>query len=473
MPAEQPPPDLAGSTARPDTQHSDWFRLRRSLALLAMTLVAPGSAQLAAGSKRVGRVALRVWLALLGLMLVLGISWVVDRTWLLALGTDTNVLLVLRWLLFVLAGGWVLLLSDAWRLGDPLRMRREHRAATVGVNTALCGLTAGALLFSAHLVAVQRDLILSVFDGGGSSEPYEGRYNILLLGGDSGEHRSGLRPDAISVASVDEDTGRTVLLSLPRNMENVPFAPGSVMAEQFPAGFDCDGCYLNAVYTWALAHEELWSKDVRDVGVQATSEAVEGITGLPVSYYAMVNMAGFADLVDAVGGVRVDVEEQIPIGGIGSPVQGYIEPGRQRLDGFEALWYARSRVADDDYTRMGRQKCLLNAMLQQLSPSTVVLRVQDIASAGKRLLKTDIPAGELDTFVDLALKARNQPISSVSFVPPKVQTYDPDFDVVRDMVADALAKAEGSYQRPEGDGKSKPARTTGARNTSDDLARAC
>ena len=472
MPAEQPPPDPAGSTARPDA-HSDRIRLRRSLALLGMTLVAPGSAQLAAGSKRVGRIALRVWLALLGVLLVLGVAWLVDRTWLFALGTDTNVLLVLRWLLFVLAGGWVLLLSDAWRLGDPLRLRRDHRAATVGVNTALCGLTAGALLFSAHLVAVQRDLILSVFDGGGSSEPYEGRYNILLLGGDSGEHRSGLRPDAISVASVDEDTGRTVLLSLPRNMENVPFAPGSVMAEQFPAGFDCDGCYLNAVYTWALAHEELWGKDVRDVGVQATSEAVEGITGLPVSYYAMVNMAGFADLVDAVGGVRVDVEEQIPIGGIGSPVQGYIEPGRQRLDGFEALWYARSRVADDDYTRMGRQKCLLNAMLQQLSPSTVVLRVQDIASAGKRLLKTDIPAGELDTFVDLALKARNQPISSVSFVPPKVQTYDPDFDVVRDMVADALSKAEGSYQRPEGDGKSKPARTTGARNTSDDLARAC
>jgi hypothetical protein len=122
---------------------------------------------------------------------------------------------------------------------------------------------------------------------------------------------------------------------------------------------------------------------------------------------------------------------------------------------------------------MGRQKCLLNAMLQQLSPATVVLRVQDIASAGKRLLETDIPAKELDTFVDLALKARNQPISSVSFVPPKVQTYDPDFDVVRSMVEEALAKADGSYQPPEIDGKRKPARTAGARNSSDDLARAC
>jgi LCP family protein required for cell wall assembly len=474
-------------------RRSENVRLRRSATLLLMTLVAPGSAQLVAGNKRVGRIALRISIGLLALAVVLGLAGLVHRPWLLTLGTDTNLLLVARVALLLLAVAWIVLLTDAWRLGDPLRLRRQHRMAMVGMNTALCMVTGGALLFSAHLVAVQRDFITSVFTSADASDPHEGRYNVMLLGGDSGADRWGLRPDSISVASIDEDTGRTVIFSLPRNMQNVPFPEGSVMAEQFPDGFDCEDCYLNGVYTWALDHEELWPRRVDDVGLAATTEAVEGITGLDVNYYAMVNLAGFTDLVDAVGGVEIDVEKAIPIGGIGAPIDGYIDPGLQRLDGFEALWYARSRVEDDDYARMGRQKCVMNAMLQQLSPTTVVLKVQDIASAGKRLLETDIPASELDTFIDLALKAKSQPVSSVSFVPPRIQTSDPDYDLVRTMVDDALAKANGTYVREttaadstdgsstagdstdgdSTDGPRRERRGPAARNHTDDLASTC
>jgi LCP family protein required for cell wall assembly len=453
-------------------RRSDIVRLRRSLSLMLMTLLAPGSAQLVAGNRRVGRIAMRIWLTLVLAVLVLGVAGLVDRRWVLDLATNPTALLLARFLLVALAVAWIALLTDAWRLGDPLRLRRQHRLALVGVNTALCLVTGGGLLFSSHLVAVQRDFITTVFSDAPASDPHEGRYNVLLLGGDSGQDRWGLRPDSINVASIDEQTGRTVLFSLPRNLQNVPFAEGSVMAEQFPDGFDCQDCYLNGVYTWALDHEELWPGSVKDVGVQATTEAVEGVTGLDVNYYAMVNLAGFSDLVDAVGGVQIDVEKPIPIGGIGSDIQGYIEAGPQRLDGFHALWYARSRVEDDDYARMGRQKCMLTAMLQQLSPSTVVLRMQDIATAGKRLMVTDIPTSELDTFIDLALKARSQPVSSVSFVPPRIETSDPDFAVVREMVDVALAKADGTYEPPEETAPRKP-RGTAARHTSEDLARTC
>jgi LCP family protein required for cell wall assembly len=463
---------LASQGERSLDRRVDLIRLRRSLSLLVMTLLAPGSAQLVAGSRRVGRMALATWLALVAVGVVVAVGGLIDRSWLLTLGTNPTLLLIVRLVLPVLAVAWVLLLSDAWRLGDPLRLRRPHRAATVGLNTALCMVTAGALLFSAHLVAVQRDFILTVFNASASSGPHDGRYNVLLLGGDSGEGRWGLRPDSINIASIDEQTGRTILFSLPRNMESVPFAEGSVMDEQFPDGFDCDGCYLNGVYTWALDHEELWPRDVADVGVQATKEAVEGITGLRINYYAMVNMAGFKDLVDAVGGVEVDVEKRITMGAIGKDVEGYIEPGLQRLDGHQALWYARSRVDDDDYARMARQKCVMTAMLHQLSPSNVVLKVQDIASAGKRLLTTDIPASELDTFIELALKARSRPVSSVSFVPPKVLTYDPDFEVVRDMVDVALAKAEGTIE-PSVTEAPRKRKSPDARNSSDDLASSC
>jgi LCP family protein required for cell wall assembly len=420
---------------------SDQVAFRRSITLLVMTVIVPGWAQLVAGNKRVGRVAVGVWAALCALLVLALLVAVVRHEWLISLFTHPGLLRVAWVLLIALAVAWIALLSDAWRLGDPLRLARPHRRVMVGMNTCLCLLTGGALLFSAHLVAVQRDFIISVFSAEAVSDPHDGRYNVLLLGGDSGAGRWGLRPDSINVASIDEETGRTVLFSLPRNMQNIPFPEGSVMAQQFPSGFDCDECYLNSVYTWALGQAELFDMSPQAAGIEATTQAVEGATGLQVNYYALVNLAGFTDLVDAVGGVQIDVPKQIPIGGIGSEVTDHIEPGVQRLDGFQTQWFARSRVDDDDYARMARQKCVLNAMLQQLSPQTVVLKVQAIAEAGKELVRSDIPASELDTFIGLALKAKSLPLASVSFVPPKIQTYDPDYELVHDMVDEALVRS--------------------------------
>ena len=191
---------------------------------------------------------------------------------------------------------------------------------------------------------------------------------MLLLGGDSGADRWGLRPDSLTVASIDADTGRTVLVSLPRNMQNFPFAKGSVMREQFPDGFDCEHCMLNGVNTWAMDNKELFGK-AKHPGIDATIMAVEGITGLKINYWAMVNLKGFRDLVDAVGGVELNVRSRIPIGGLGSDVYDYIEPGKQKLTGFETQWYARAREGSDDYSRMARQKCVMGAMLDQLDPT--------------------------------------------------------------------------------------------------------
>ncbi len=459
-------PTDVGVRAGPDSAR---IRFRRSMALMVMTLLMPGSAQLVAGNKRVGRVVVRICIGLLSVAVLLGVVALVHRSWLLTLATDPSWLLLLRLVLIVLALGWAALFCDAWRLGDPPGLRRGHRLAMLGLNSALCLVTGGALLFSAHLVAVQRDFIESVFAGAVSSDPYAGRYNVLLLGGDSGVERWGLRPDSITVASIDEDTGKTVLFALPRNLENVPFPEGTPMAERFPEGFDCDGCYLNGVYTWAIDHAELFPGE-HDPGITATKQAVEAITGLPINYYAMVNLKGFQDLVDAVGGVTLKVSQDIPIGGIGGDITGHIPAGVHTLDGYQTLWFARSRVADDDYSRMARQKCVMSAMLQQLSPRNVLARVKDIAEASKRLLSTDLPASELDTFIGLALKARSQPVATVSFVPPAVQTYDPDFALIHTMVTDALAKSEGDAGGGGGHKKPKGAK---AANGTDDLAGAC
>src|SRR3546814_18041055 len=97
-----------------------------------------------------------------------------------------------------------------------------------------------------------------MFSASEVSDSTHGRYNVLLMGGDSGAGRFGLRPDSLTVASIDQATGRTVLVGLPRNLQNFKFAKGSVMDEQFPDGFACDAVYINAVRTWAQDTAELF-----------------------------------------------------------------------------------------------------------------------------------------------------------------------------------------------------------------------
>lgn len=416
-------------------------RFRRALTLLAMTLLLPGSAQLVAGRKQVGRVAIRIWLgllAVLGTVIALGLVWPGLIYWLLS---NTFMLGLVRLVLFALAIGWAGLLVDAWRLGQPLELVQKHRLAMVGINGILCLSVAGTLLFASHVVAVQRDFITAMFGDGIVTDSHHGRYNVLLLGGDSGADRWGLRPDSITVASIDEESGHTILFGLPRNMANFPFAAGSVMEEQFPDGFDCEGCYLNGLSTWAADNPELF-ETYDDPGVEATIEGVEGITGLSINYYAMVNLKGFRELVDAVGGVQLNVRDRIPIGGVGAPVTGYIEPGLQRLDGFETLWFARSRESADDYSRMARQKCVMSAMLEQLSPQVVVTKFERIAKASQDVISTNLPASQLGKFMELAVKAKSQPVATVSFVPPLINTGDPDIALVHDRVEQAIEKSE-------------------------------
>lgn len=413
-------------------------KFRRALVLTAMTLVLPGSAQLVAGRKETGRLAMRIWFGLLAVTGLLFLIGLVFHSFIFWFFTNTLVLGAIKYGLMALAVGWALLLVDAWRLGDPPQLLRQQRLAMTGLNGMLVFGVAGALLFASHIVTVQKDFISTMFGGKAVSEATDGRYNVLLLGGDSGATRWGLRPDSINVASIDEETGETILFGLPRNMTNFKFAKGSIMAEQFPDGYDCGPeCELNSLATWAADHKDLFA-GVDHPGVQATTDAVEGITGLKINYYAMVNMKGFKDLVDAVGGVTLNVRDRIPMFGGNDTSREYLEPGHRKLNGRETLWFARSRQSADDYSRMARQKCVMTAMLTQLKPQTVLMSFEDIAKAGSKLLSTDVPQSELNTFIELALKARSKPVRSVSFVPPAINTSNPDLDKMRDMVEKAI-----------------------------------
>ena len=471
---------VTGRVTAPD--RAARVRYRRALMLMAMTLVVPGSAQLVAGNRRVGRIATRIWATLL----VAGVVGLVLATfhhqYVFWFVSDTTVLGLLRLGLMLLAVGWALLFLDAWRIGQPLSLALGHRRAVVGLNGILCFSVAGALLFGAHLVGVQRSFILTMFSGDTVHGANDGRYNVLLVGGDSGAGRWGLRTDSMTVASIDADTGKTVLIGLPRNMTNFPFAKGSVMHKAWPHGFNCGypNCELNGVNTWVGDNLKLF-KGVKNPGMDATISAIEGITGLKINYWSFVNLAGFRGLVDAVGGVTLHVRQPIPVGGLGDDVTGYIKPGVRKLNGYDTLWFARSRDSSDDYSRMARQKCVMNAMLHQLSPQTVLTNFEKIAKASSQMVSTDIPASEVDTFMGLAMKAKGQPVATLSLVPPLVNTGDPDIGLIKRKVKAAIAKSEhppaksAHHRKPSGvTGGSIGSLQTGyAANDSSDLGAAC
>ncbi len=437
---------------------------RRALGFIVMSALLPGSVQRFAGNHRVGRIAGRVYgaAALLGLLVLIGL-------WLWR-GPTVGVLLtpwvatILRFALWVLFAGWVLLLLDSWRLARPLRLPRRPRLVLSITVLVLLLAVGGVTTVAANALVAARN-VGEVFGGGGEAQVKDGRYNILLLGADSEADREGLRPDSINVASIDAATGRTVLFGLPRNLQKVRFPESSPLRDLYPDGYVCEdgACMLNGIWTLGEEHTDLYPGE--QAGLTAMKEAVEETLGLELNYYALVDMHGFSALIDAMGGIRLDIAKPIPIGGGGSKISGYIEPGKDvLLDGYHALWFARSRAESSDYERMVRQKCVMSAMVQQLDPATVATKFVELSEAGGDLLKTDVGTGAIADLAELALQVREQKITSVNFAPPLIISADPDFELIRATVDEKL-----SAPAPE-PAASSPAASTGASDGSSEAA---
>ncbi len=413
--------------------------LRRALSLVVLTVLLPGSAQRLAGSRGVGTLALRTWAVLLVVVSALAVGAVASPRAALGWATTGWVLLVVRVALVAVAVGMAALLVDAWRLGRPVGLRRRHRAVAAAATGALVAAVGGPLLVASSYVQAERHVLSRLFGSAAVSAAVGGHLNVLLVGGDAGPDRTGLRPDSLSVVSIDTATGKPVVIGLPRNLENVPFPVGTRMHALWPHGFDCgNACLLNGIYTWATDHAAQLP-GVRDPGLTATREAASAITGLTINYYAMVDLASFRALVDDIGGITVRVGVPVPIGGETSPVKGWIQPGLQHLDGYHALWLARSRSDSSDYARMARQRCVMQAMLTQTTPAKVILAFRSLAATATAYTRTDIPASQLPMLAGLAERAKSVPLRKVDLVPPAVQPGNPDWRVVRAIVAAAVA----------------------------------
>jgi LCP family protein required for cell wall assembly len=434
---------------------------RRAATLLLLTAVLPGSAQVALGNRALGGAALRAWAGLIGAAALSALLLFASRETALTLLTHRWTLALVQWVLAGWAVLWLVLLVDAWRLSRPQRLPRRDRRVLLVALVVLVLVLPGGTAWASRTVSQARSAMSALFTSGEAVPTADGRWNILLLGGDSGAGRVGLRPDSIQLASVDADTGRAVLFGFSRETEPITFEPGSTMAGLMPEGWTCgDECLLNGLYTWAHDNADRFPAGTEDPGVLATTEAVEALSGLDVQYHVLVDLKGFSSLVDAVGGLDITVQRRTPIGGGASPVKGWIEPGPRHLDGYHALWYARSRTQSTNYERMARQRCVVTALVRQLDPQTVALNLGDILAATKGVFSTNIPQQALPTLADVAVKTKQEKITSVNFVPPLIKPWDFDPDVVRSTVAKAI---ETSEKAPESTPQAvtQPSTTTG------------
>ena len=410
-----------------------------------LTLVLPGSAQLVAGNRTFARVGITATLSFWAIALLTVIVGLVDANGLLFRVIPVN--FVFGFLALILTAYGILfavLAVDTLRLMRLGRLYQRERWIAFGGLVLAAVIGTSGLSWAGSTAGVSASALGSIFNQSGFTNPADGRYNIMLLGADSGRDRFGIRPDSISVMSINAATGQAVNIGLPRNLQHVGFVAGSPMLTVYPNGWNCGNeCLINAIYKDVTDnHADLYpnaEKHGSTPGIEATRDAVSWATGLKIQSYVIVDMAAFSSLIDALGGIDINVKQRLPIGGQRddlSDVKGWIEEGQQHMNGYTALWYARSRHNTSDYDRMRRQHEVEEQVLQQMDPANVLSRVQQIMSAGEQLVETDIPSGMLFEYKNLAVKAKSFGIKSLSITPPK---YDPQYPNFKKIQADIQA----------------------------------
>jgi LCP family protein required for cell wall assembly len=210
-----------------------------------------------------------------------------------------------------------------------------------------------------RLEASRASWVQRMFGGGQKVE--DGPFNVLVLGADERpeSEEEGSRTDTIMLVRVDPKTGDIRLLSVPRDLL-VEVAPGEENR-------------INAAYNFG--------------GIDQTITAFEEYSGVDVDHYAVVDFEGFRDVINAMGGVEVDVEDEVP------PKYG-IEDGLQTLNGQQALFYARYRGTDGgDLDRIKRQQQLVAALRSQAFSLSTVKQLPTIVRVANRNVQTDLDLG--------------------------------------------------------------------------------
>ncbi|HZX09089.1 MAG TPA: LCP family protein [Kribbella sp.] len=463
------------------------------------------------GRKKLGAFVLTISI---GLLLVGAYVGLTHRDSVLALAVSPRQLLIATGAVVILGVCWIWVVVASHKLIRPVTMTYTGRLAGSMFVGLLCFAIAVPTTVAAQTVMAQRDLIGSVFQSEGNSksatrpnvtntkDPWEKvpRLNLLLLGADDGAGRTGVRTDTVIVASIDTKTGNTSLISLSRNWMRMPFPANSPLHKVYPDGYwdpskgnvEQPEYYLDSMYdNVPKAHPGILGQTDNE-GADVVKLAASAALGLDISYYMQVNLAGFRQIIDALGGINVNVNYRVPIGGdygTGPGTNGhhlpsgYIEPGpNKHLDGYHALWFARGRYGLSDPSRQERQRCTIHALVNSASPQALVTSYQEIAKAGKQLLRTDIPQEILPAFISLALKVKSAKVTNIDLNKDKnfPTGKNPDYAAMQQIIQKSLNPVAGTptakpTRKPTTGTTKKPTppKTTATPGTAQNLSDAC
>jgi LCP family protein required for cell wall assembly len=285
----------------------------------------------------------------------------------------------------------------------------------------------------------------------------DGVVNVLLLGTDQRLHRDSFRADTIVVVSINTHEGTVSMLSFPRDL--YVWIPGWTMHR------------INAAYLFGEGFD--WPSG----GAGLTSETLMYNFGIPIHYYAQVDIDGFKRIVDVMGGIDVPIDCAVSGLRLREPrlwpedfetLQGYFDytddpdsyeefalgVGVHHLNGELAMWYMRVRMGYGDLDRTRRQQQVMRAMWRQAQNMGLLLRVPEMWSAISGSVDTDMGLGNMLELAPLAANLDTSRIRSYVFTPDTVTSwYTPDIGyvlvpnqaAVRNLVAQAALPPAANY----------------------------
>jgi LCP family protein required for cell wall assembly len=218
------------------------------------------------------------------------------------------------------------------------------------------------------------------------------RISILVTGIDSGHGREHALTDTIMLVSVDPDTGKVAMLSFPRDISNFQLYSGGTYRGK-----------INSLMTYARLHPDQFP----DGGLPTLAKEVGFLAGVPIQYFAAINLEGFQKMIDVVGGVDVVNPKRIddPVYDWFDGTRGFhLAAGPVHLNGKVGLAYVRSRygAGDSDFTRAARQQQVLSALRKKLTDPSVLARLPELLKAVGSSIRTNYPSDQVRDLADIA-----------------------------------------------------------------------
>jgi polyisoprenyl-teichoic acid--peptidoglycan teichoic acid transferase len=241
----------------------------------------------------------------------------------------------------------------------------------------------------------------------GPSAPPVAKHLItfLLIGIDFMTGRTHHLTDTLMVASIDTKTSKVYMISVPRDTAGFDLYFGGYAGTNFK---------INAM----LSSLESGSFKSPDKPMATLKKEIGFLVGIPIDYYAAVDLEGFPAMVDAVGGVDFDNKYAI-----NDPFTGTFVPvGPVHLDGPTALKYVRSRMSSSDYQRAARQQDIIVALEQKLLTPEILPSLPALITVAGQTISTDFPLKTAKNYVKMLQRIHST--SQCVLQPP--YSYHPD-----------------------------------------------